>query len=85
MPFGLTAPVWTRASHRQFPQDFQNTLEAILLGRCESETHLPAELWLERVFPFVPKKWFVPSETPAEINSICDFLFSTKEVGVHGG
>jgi len=77
-PFGLTAPVWTRASHQQFPEDFKRALEAVLLGRSESETSLPVGVWHEHIFPCVPKKWFVPSEALSGVKSICDFRVSSR-------
>jgi len=72
VPFGLPAPVWTRESHNRYPSAFRSALETILFGRWpDSHRVFPAEIWLEHIFPWIPKKWFVPNQMPAIMETIC--------------
>jgi len=72
VPFGLPAPVWTRESHNRYPRAFRSALETILLGRwSDAQRAFPTEIWLEHIFPWIPKKWFVPNQMPAVMDTIC--------------
>jgi protein-L-isoaspartate(D-aspartate) O-methyltransferase len=56
-PFCMPEPVWSPKAHGLYPRALRSTLEAIGHGK----SRLPKEIWVYHIFPWIPKKWFVPT------------------------